>query len=128
MKIIVADKMGIVAEAIKTGLRGRKGDPVEIVVARDWRSLENAIRDSGKVLVLSAQLIQGFPSIPELARSVKRLNPEAVFWVYNGVSVVNCRQVDLVLPPSNGGLVSATVIPFLEVFLSGEATGQLALF
>lgn len=84
MKVVVADRKGIVSAAIRTSFLSRKSS-AEVISARNWSRVYDLVRSEERMVVVSAELIEGMKSNKELWRTIKLYNPNVIFVVYNGV-------------------------------------------
>ncbi len=128
MRLVIADRRGIVAAAIlRDLLSGAERGSVKM--ALEWHELLPLIKPAGRVIVLSAQIIPGFKTATDLARQIKEVNREAVFFVYNGAGEDYGHEVDFVIPRvPPGKLVANSIIPFLKTIIRDETLGQIPLF
>lgn len=128
MRLVIADRRGIVAAAI---LRDLLSDTERgsVKMALEWHELLPLIKPPGRVTVLSAQIIPGFKTATDLARRIKEINKDAVFFVYNGVNEEYGSEVDFAIPRvPPGKLVANSIIPFLKTVIRDETLGQMPLF
>jgi hypothetical protein len=121
MKIIVADRHGIVGVQVRAGSKKALLDPREarIVVARRLSEVEEEVRGGDRHVVVCAELIHGFKSVAELARRVKTVNPNIVFCAYNGIYKELGLEIDLHIPSTPkghlaGDWVLSSIMKFLE--------------
>ncbi len=121
MKIIVADKRGIVGVQVRAGSRKALLDPAvaRVVVARRLSEVEEEIRGEDRPVVICAQLVHGFESVVQLARTVKTVNSKTVFCAYNGMDKELGLEIDLHIPSTPkgqlvGDWIPSSVLQFLE--------------
>jgi hypothetical protein len=129
MRMVIADRRGIVAAAILRDLLSDVKPGGSVKMALEWHELLPLIKPTGRVTVLSAQIIPGFKTATELARRVKEINREAAFFVYNGTDEEYGPEVDFAIPRvPPGKLVANSIIPFLKTVIRDETVGQMPLF
>ncbi len=132
MRIVAVDRTGMVAAAVREGFRRKTVVPFEILTARDWGDVSRGVQEySGSILVLSLRLIEGFESETGLANRVREINPNVVFYVYNGMRKSHGVTVDMAIPgtPKGGGPgLNPALFVALESFIQGNALGQKRLF
>ncbi|TSC70257.1 MAG: hypothetical protein CEO12_461 [Parcubacteria group bacterium Gr01-1014_46] len=97
MKIVVADRRGMVSSAVRSGFL-QKRNPVLVVSANNCAKLENYLYIQRPVVVISGDLLQGFATHDHLGEFVKRANRWAVFVVYNSINDKTSRNVDFRIP------------------------------
>ncbi len=121
MKIIVADRHGIVGVQVRAGSKKASLDPREarVVVARRLSEVEEEVRGGDRHVVICAQLIHGFKSVAELARRVKTVNPNTIFCAYNGMDKEPGLEVDLHIPSTPkgelaGDWILSSVLKFMQ--------------
>mgnify|MGYP001587385061 CR=1 FL=1 len=108
MKIVVIQRHNENLRGIKESVaqinRERAG---EIIYASEEDEVMEAVQDGSPALVVSGQVLgrYGGGSGTDLARKVKRVNPQALFFIYSVMPDRN-EAVDGVIPKSNGTVVS----------------------
>lgn len=116
MKIILADRRGIVLSPIESGLR-KRNIQVPVALARDGKTLREFLRLSDDLVVISAELLPGFTTNEQLAEEVKSIKPSVVFVVYNGVVDNYRRCVDFRIPsfvPKGDTTIGLHIVDFLS--------------
>jgi hypothetical protein len=132
MKIIVADRRGIVFSAIESGLR-KRNIQTPTVLARDGKTLREFLGLCADVVVVSAQLLPGYTTNEQLAEEVKKQCSGAVFVVYNSVVEKHGPNVDLRIPSFVGGgdqTIGLHIVDYLSDHVFVVGTGvyvQLSL-
>lgn len=128
MRIIVADRNGLVASVVRRGFPSNAIYKAAIVVAHDAKELVSGmVHDDRRILVLSAQLIPGFTSVNDLAKFVKEKRTDALFYVFSGSQEEQGLHIDHWVPCSSMQDFGKTLIPALQAAVRDEATGQLRL-
>ncbi len=134
VKIIVADRKGIVSSAVRSAFERMKNPTVQVVRVSSWSQVLRAMGDQKSAVLLSAQLIQGFASTTSLAKSIKELNREVIFIAYNGLNEDYGEDVDYAIPafekvPEVGNYGDWIAEFILRNAMKGEdRTRQMALF
>jgi len=95
MNIIVADKSGLAGAAIVHALKSNKKPNVKVFWASVWKDVDFYLKQKEQTVIISVHLFKGFKSSLEFAAQVKAVNPEAGFFVYNGMQESGSQELGL---------------------------------
>lgn len=131
MRLIVADKMGIVASGVREGLRRGLVDRRELKLQsiRTRSELETELWTGDEMVVIAGQLIYGFKTLLELADRVKSVNPNATFFFFNGSAPGDLAGYNYIPSVPKGRLVGDWILEYVWTYLGDDTpTRQLELF
>jgi hypothetical protein len=131
MLIIVADQGGLAGAAIRHALESKLQDKtVRVVSAFKWKDVVYYLEKYRPATVLAAQPIKDFPSSSIFASEVKKVCPDAGFFVYNCMLPEQSPDIDGYLPACPRGSIDSVIVPFFRSVIRNRSTrpGQLQLF
>src|SRR5690242_14994908 len=126
MLVIVADRSGLAGAAITHALKSHKKPDTRVFWVSVWKDAEFYLKREKDVVIISAHLLKNFKCSSEFASEVKKTNPDAGFFVYNGMQDGTQQEfslnVDGYIPSCKfGALVDTVIIPFFNTVIENRS-------